>query len=43
LQGLIRQHSLQLGLGLELHDDTQANVLNSVVRIAGGNFRLIAS
>ena len=41
LQGLIRQHSLQLGLGLELHDDTQANVLNSVVRITGGNFRLI--
>jgi type II secretory pathway predicted ATPase ExeA len=33
LQGLIRQHSLQLGLGLELHDDTQANVLSSIVRI----------
>ena len=41
LQGLIRQHSLQLGLGLELHAETQANVLNSVVRITGGNSRLI--
>lgn len=41
LQGLIRHQSLQLGLGLELHDDTQANVLTSIVRITGGNFRLI--
>jgi len=41
LQGLIRHQSLQLGLGLELHEDTQANVLSSIVRITGGNFRLI--
>ena len=41
MQGLIRHQSLQLGLGLELYDDTQANVLSSIVRITGGNFRLI--
>jgi len=41
LQDVIRRQSLQLGLGLEAHDGTDAGVLNSIVRITGGNFRLV--
>ncbi len=41
LQDIIRRQSLQLGLGLELHDGTDAGVLSSIVRITGGNFRLV--
>jgi hypothetical protein len=41
LQGLIQRQSLQLGLGLELHDGAEADVLSSIVRITGGNFRLV--
>ena len=40
LQDVIRRQSLQLGLGLELHG-TDAGVLSSIVRITGGNFRLV--
>jgi DNA transposition AAA+ family ATPase len=40
LQDVIRRQSLQLGLGLELHR-TDAGVLSGIVRITGGNFRLV--
>jgi DNA transposition AAA+ family ATPase len=41
LRDVIRRQSLQLGLGLELHDGNDAGVLSSIVRITGGNFRLV--
>jgi DNA transposition AAA+ family ATPase len=41
LQHVIRRQSQQLGLGLELHDGTDASILSTIVRITGGNFRLV--
>ena len=41
LQHVIQRQSQQLGLGLELHDLTDTSVLSSIVRITGGNFRLV--
>jgi hypothetical protein len=41
LQRVIQRQSQQLGLGLELHDGTDTSVLSSIVRITGGNFRLV--
>jgi DNA transposition AAA+ family ATPase len=41
LRDVIQRQSLQLGLGLELHDGTDAGVVSSIVRITGGNFRLV--
>ena len=41
LRNVIRCPSQQLGLGLELHDGTDASVLSTIVRITGGNFRLV--
>jgi DNA transposition AAA+ family ATPase len=41
LQHVIQRQSQQLGLGLELYDGADASVLSSIVRITGGNFRLV--
>jgi len=41
LQTVIRRQSQQLGLGLELHDGSDASTLSAIVRITGGNFRLV--
>jgi DNA transposition AAA+ family ATPase len=41
LRNVIRVQSQQLGLGLELHDGDDASILSSIVRITGGNFRLV--
>jgi DNA transposition AAA+ family ATPase len=41
LRNLIRGQSQQLGLGLELHGGTDTSILSSIVRITGGNFRLV--
>jgi hypothetical protein len=40
-QHVIQRQSQQLGLGLELYDGTDTSVLSSIVRITGGNFRLV--
>jgi DNA transposition AAA+ family ATPase len=41
LQHVIQRQSQQLGLGLELYNGTDTSVLSSIVRITGGNFRLV--
>src|SRR5437870_191029 len=41
LQSVIQRHSLQLGLGLELDDLAETNVVHAISRITGGNFRLV--
>jgi hypothetical protein len=41
LRIVIRVQSQQLGLGLELYDGDDASILSSIVRITGGNFRLV--
>jgi DNA transposition AAA+ family ATPase len=41
LQHIIHRQSQQLGLGLELYERTEASVLSTIVRITGGNFRLV--
>lgn len=41
LQSLIQRQSLQLGLGLELDDLAETNVVRAITRITGGNFRLV--
>jgi len=41
LQTVIKRQSLQLGLGLELDDLAETNVIHAIIRITGGNFRLV--
>src|SRR6266852_1598719 len=41
LQSVIQRQSLQLGLGLELDDLAETNVVHAITRITGGNFRLV--
>src|SRR6266496_2306431 len=41
LQTVIKRQSLQLGLGLELDDLAETNVIHAITRITGGNFRLV--
>jgi DNA transposition AAA+ family ATPase len=41
LQTVIRHQSQQLALGLELHARSDASILSTIVRITGGNFRLV--
>lgn len=41
LQSVIQRQSLQLGLGLELDDLAETNVVRAITRITGGNFRLV--
>jgi DNA transposition AAA+ family ATPase len=38
LQTVIERHSVQLGLGLALGDQTDTAVVNAIARITGGNF-----
>src|ERR1700730_16390851 len=41
LQSVIQGQSLQLGLGLELDDLADTNVVHAITRITGGNLRLV--
>jgi hypothetical protein len=41
LQHIIQRQSQQLGVGLELYGGTDAGILSSIMRITGGNFRLV--
>jgi DNA transposition AAA+ family ATPase len=41
LRTVIERQSIQLGLGLELGDQTDTTVVNAIARITGGNFRLV--
>jgi Holliday junction resolvasome RuvABC ATP-dependent DNA helicase subunit len=41
LHSVIERQSLQLGLGLALHDDTDGDIVNTIARVTGGNFRLV--
>jgi len=41
LQNVIERHTVQLGLGLELHDGIDTEVVNAIARVTRGNFRLV--
>jgi hypothetical protein len=41
LRTVIERHSIQLGLGLALDDQTDTAVVNTIARITAGNFRLV--
>lgn len=41
LQHVIQQHTIQLGLGLDLHTDADTDTLSAIARVTRGNFRLV--
>jgi DNA transposition AAA+ family ATPase len=41
LQQVIERQTVQLGLGLEAHESSEADVVSAIARVTRGNFRLI--
>ncbi len=41
LQTVIERHTVQLGLGLEVHDGADTDVRTAIARVTRGNFRLV--